>query len=172
MQIWRRYGFGPFIADPEVRTLMREGNVVPLPPKVFEVLLALIKSGGAPISRNDLMETVWGDSFVEEGNLTNAISVLRKALGGGEAQYIVTIPRRGYRFAAPVRESRVPSGEIEIEEVRIEKLAIEQTDEPTEAEQAEPTAAAAAVDLPVQPIVSPGRGLGKPLNRKVVIGAI
>ena len=73
-----RYEFGPFTADPEVGALMREGEVVPLPPKVFAVLHALLKSAGEPISRNDLMNAVWGDSLVEEGNLTHAISVLRK----------------------------------------------------------------------------------------------
>jgi Tol biopolymer transport system component/DNA-binding winged helix-turn-helix (wHTH) protein len=128
------YEFGPFTADPEVRTLMREDQVIPLPPKVFEVLLALLKSAGAPISREDLMKAVWGDTFVEEGNLTNAISVLRKTLGGdgGESQYLITIPRRGYRFAVPIREHRPPSGaEIEIEERRTDKLLIEQTEERT-----------------------------------------
>ena len=101
-----RYEFGPFTADAEVGTLMRRGEVVPLPPKVFDVLLALLKSGQAPIGREELMKAVWGDVFVEEGNLTNAISVLRKALcsNGDESDYIVTIPRRGYRFAIPIRE--------------------------------------------------------------------
>jgi Tol biopolymer transport system component/DNA-binding winged helix-turn-helix (wHTH) protein len=134
LKTWHRYEFGPFTADPEVRTLMREDQVIPLPPKVFEVLLALLRSAGAPISRDDLMKAVWGDTFVEEGNLTNSISVLRKTLGGdgGESQYIVTIPRRGYRFAAPIREYRPASGtEIEIEERRTDKLLIEQTEEQT-----------------------------------------
>src|SRR5579872_2588332 len=128
------YEFGPFTADPEVRTLMRNEQVIPLPPKVFDVLMAFLKSAGAPMSRDDLMKTVWGDVFVEEGNLTNAISVLRKTLSGdgGAAQYIVTIPRRGYRFAVPVREHRPLSGaQIEIEERRTDRLLIEQTEEQT-----------------------------------------
>jgi Tol biopolymer transport system component/DNA-binding winged helix-turn-helix (wHTH) protein len=128
------YEFGPFTADPEVRTLMRNEQVVPLPPKAFDVLMAFLKSAGAPVSRDDLMKTIWGDVFVEEGNLTNAISVLRKALSGdgGASQYIVTIPRRGYRFAVPVREHRPLSGaEIEIEERRTDRLLIEQTEEQT-----------------------------------------
>jgi DNA-binding winged helix-turn-helix (wHTH) protein/Tol biopolymer transport system component len=134
-----RYEFGPFTADPEVRTLMRDGEVVPLPPKVFEVLLALLRSGGAPISRDDLLKAVWGDTFVEEGNLTNAVSILRKVLrhNSGESQYIVTIPRRGYRFAAPIREGQSPSAlEIEVGEFSAEKLDIERVEEQTETEHA------------------------------------
>lgn len=108
--------------------------MIPLPPKVFDVLLAFLKSAGAPMSRDDLMKAVWGDAFVEEGNLTNAISVLRKALGcdTSESQYIVTIPRRGYRFAAPIREYQPESGaEIELEERSTERLVIEETEEQT-----------------------------------------
>ena len=123
------YEFGPFTADPEIRALMRDGKVIPLAPKAFDVLLTLIQSGGTPISREHLLQAVWGDSFVEEANVTNAVWVLRKALGdeNGETRYIVTIPRRGYRFAAPVRErAPVPATELEIEEYRSDKLVIEE----------------------------------------------
>lgn len=99
------YEFGPFTADPEVGVLIRSGKIVPLTPKAFEVLLALIRSGGTAVTRDHLLQAVWGDAFVEDANLTNAIWVLRKAFGeNGDARYIETIPRRGYRFTAPVRE--------------------------------------------------------------------
>jgi TolB-like protein/DNA-binding winged helix-turn-helix (wHTH) protein/Tfp pilus assembly protein PilF len=103
--------FGPFRADLHARLLIRDGKVIPLPPKAFEVLLALAKSGGHALTRDELIAAVWGDAIIEEGNLTQAISVLRKALGDDaqEPRYIVTIPRRGYRFGAPVREVHEPA---------------------------------------------------------------
>ena len=108
------YEFGPFTADPEVRTLMRNEQVIPLPPKVFEVLLALLKSAGTPISRDDLMKAVWGDSFVEEGNLTNAISVLRKTLGDGGESRSRSLRSHGADTASPLRSGSIgrhPDGE-------------------------------------------------------------
>lgn len=98
------YKFGPFRIDAARRLLLRGEEVVPLAPKVFDTLLALVESGGREISKDDLMKRVWPDSFVEEGNLTINIFTLRKALGErpNEHQYIVTIPGRGYRFVATV----------------------------------------------------------------------
>src|ERR1041384_5937937 len=103
--------FGPFQADFHARLLLRDGQVVPLPPKAFDVLLALGESEGRAVTRDELMTRVWGDAFVEEGNLTQMISVLRKALGDDaqESRYVVTIPRRGYRFGMPIQEVLEPS---------------------------------------------------------------
>jgi Tol biopolymer transport system component/DNA-binding winged helix-turn-helix (wHTH) protein len=105
------YEFGPFLMDLDERLLMRDGRVVPLPPKVFDTLLALVKNNGRVMSKDELMQTLWPDTFVEESNLTQNISQIRRALGDGaaEAQYIETIPKRGYRFVAPVQ--RAPSDE-------------------------------------------------------------
>lgn len=100
----RYYEFGPFRLDPSQRILARNGTTVPLTPKVFEILLVLVENQGRVVEKDDLMKRVWPDSFVEEGNLTQNISLLRKALGepvNGE-QYVETLPRRGYRFATPV----------------------------------------------------------------------
>src|SRR5579872_6465088 len=97
------YEFGPFRLDPAKRVLLRDGDPVPLTPKVFDTLLVLVQNSGQPISRDELMQAVWPDSFVEEGNLTQNISVLRKALGNRN-RYIVTIPGRGYQFVEPVLE--------------------------------------------------------------------
>src|SRR5919112_324604 len=105
----RLYEFGPFLLDPAERVLTRAGQPVPMTPKAFELLLVLVENGGHLLGKKELMEAVWPDSFVEEGNLTFTISSLRKALGEDrkEPQYIETVPRSGYRFVADVR---VPAG--------------------------------------------------------------
>ena len=102
------YEFGRFRVNVAERVLLRDKDVVPLTPKVFEILLTLVEHGGHVISKEELMRRVWPDSFVEEGNLTQSISLLRKALGEGQNghQYIETIARRGYRFIAPVSRAR------------------------------------------------------------------
>src|SRR5271169_2432968 len=99
------YEFGPFRIDPDKRVLLRDDQPVPLQPKAFETLLVLVQNSGTVVLKNDLMKTLWPDSFVEESNLTQHIFVLRKSLGetAGENRYIATIPGRGYRFAEKVR---------------------------------------------------------------------
>ena len=99
--------FGIFQADADARLLIRDGRIVPLPPKAFDVLLRLIESDGRAVMREELLAGVWGEVHVEEANLTQAISVLRKALGEDAQgpEYVVTVPRRGYRFGVPVREA-------------------------------------------------------------------
>jgi DNA-binding winged helix-turn-helix (wHTH) protein/TolB-like protein/Flp pilus assembly protein TadD len=101
------YEFGRFRVSAGDRLLLRDQEVVQLTPKVFDILLVLVESSGQVISKDGLMKKVWPDSFVEEGNLTQNISLLRKALGEGQNghRYIETVARRGYRFVAPVRES-------------------------------------------------------------------
>src|SRR5437870_2661437 len=94
-QIRQLYEFGPFHLDPGERVLMRDGRVVPLSPKVFETLLVLVENSGRILGKDELMRALWPDTFVEESNLTQNISQIRRALGG---DYIETIPRRGYRF--------------------------------------------------------------------------
>jgi DNA-binding winged helix-turn-helix (wHTH) protein/TolB-like protein/Tfp pilus assembly protein PilF len=100
------YEFGRFRVKVAERLLLRDQEIVPLTPKVFDILLTLIESSGQVVQKDELMRRVWPDSYVEEGNLTQNISLLRKALGEGQNghQYIETVPRRGYRFIAPVRE--------------------------------------------------------------------
>ena len=100
------YEFGPFRIDVIRRLLHRNGEVVPLTPKTFEVLLALIESPGETVEKDELMRRIWPDSFVEEVNLAYHISLLRKALGErrNEHNYILTISGRGYRFVAAVKE--------------------------------------------------------------------
>src|SRR5438034_1180891 len=98
------YEFGPFRLNSESRVLLRDGEVVPLPPKALDTLVLLVRNSGRALDKDALMKELWPDTFVEEANLAQHISVLRKALGESptEPQYIETIPRRGYRFLAKV----------------------------------------------------------------------
>jgi eukaryotic-like serine/threonine-protein kinase len=99
------YEFGPFRVDPDKWLLLRDNRPVPLPPKAFETLLVLVRHSESVVLKDDLMKSVWPDTFVEESNLAQNIFVLRKALAetAGEHRYIVTVPGRGYRFAEKVR---------------------------------------------------------------------
>ncbi len=101
-----RYEFGPFRLDADDRLLHRDGEVVPLTSKVFDILLVFVANSERTLEKEEVMEQVWPGQFVEEGNLARNVSTLRKALGesSDEHRYIVTIPGRGYRFVAKVRE--------------------------------------------------------------------
>jgi len=100
------YEFGPFRLEPSERLLLRAGESVSLPPKAFETLLLMVQNSGHVLSKDELMRSLWPNTFVEENNLTQHISTLRRALGegAGENGYIETVPKLGYRFAVPVRE--------------------------------------------------------------------
>ena len=106
-QARRFYAFGAFRLDAGERVLLGERGVVPLTPKAFDTLLVLVENSGHVIGKEELMRRVWPDSFVEENNLAQNISALRKALGEESGQkYIETVPKRGYRFSAEVAEVR------------------------------------------------------------------
>src|SRR5882672_8497672 len=98
------YEFGRFRLKSDERVLLRGEEFVPLTPKAFDILLTLVENDGRIVRKDDLMKKVWPDTFVEEGNLTQNVSLLRKALGESATgpQFIETVPRRGYRFVAPV----------------------------------------------------------------------
>jgi eukaryotic-like serine/threonine-protein kinase len=104
------YEFGPFRVDPAQRVLLRDGRIVPLQPKAFEILLLLVRNPKRLIGKEELLATIWPGLVVEESNLSQNIFVLRKALGDGEGsqRYIVTLPRRGYQFAQAVQ---IPSAD-------------------------------------------------------------
>src|SRR5262249_55107439 len=104
-QVSHLYEFGPFRLDARERLLLREGEAVPLTPKAFETLLLLVESAGHTLEKDELMSRLWPDIFVEEANLTNNISLLRKALeeSPNGHEYIKTVPRRGYRFIGAVK---------------------------------------------------------------------
>ena len=108
------YEFGPFRVDPARETLLKAGVAVPLTPKTFQILLVLVRHGKEIVTKDDLMKTVWPDTFVEEANLSRNIFMLRKALGetAQDHRYIVTVPGRGYRLAENVH--LVPGQEFAI----------------------------------------------------------
>ena len=99
------YEFGPFRLEPNERKLLRGSEIVELTPKAFDTLLVLVRNSGHLLEKDELISTLWPDSFVEEGSLSNNIFLLRKALGEDPA-YIETVPRRGYRFVGPCDSSR------------------------------------------------------------------
>ena len=105
-QLKPTYEFGRFLLDARERLLLRDGQPVALTPKAFDTLLVLVQNTGHVLEKDELMKAVWPDSFVEEVNLAHNVSVLRKALGekDEESRFIETVPRRGYRFVAPVRD--------------------------------------------------------------------
>src|SRR6202046_1825197 len=98
------YRFGQFVLDSSRRTLSRAESPIPLTPKAFDVLLYLAQNPNRLVTKEELLQGVWGDTIVEEGNLTQYISHLRKALGDSaeDSRLIVTIARRGYQFSADV----------------------------------------------------------------------
>ena len=106
------YAFDSFVVDAGKSVLSREGQSVPLTPKAFEILLVLVRNPGRVLKKEELLEEVWPDAFVDENNLPRNISSLRKALGEGPAEhkYIVTLPGQGYRFVAEVRQLESPNG--------------------------------------------------------------
>ena len=103
------YQFGPFCLDPVKRRLLRDGEVVRLTPKAFETLLALVEGRGRTIEKDELLNKVWAGVAVEENNLNQSITALRKSLGDSrqESHYIATIPGVGYRFVAEVKLAEV-----------------------------------------------------------------
>lgn len=105
VQINRFYDFANFRLDLSEKVLLRDGKPIPLTPKGFDTLVILLENAGHLLEKDKLMEKIWRDRFVEEGNLAFNIKVLRKTLGDSAAkpQFIETVPRRGYRFVAEVR---------------------------------------------------------------------
>ena len=121
----RSYEFGDFRLDSVQRVLMRRGELVPLTPKVFDLLLLLVENHGQVVEKDLLMRELWPDTFVEEGNLTQNISILRKILSDDGHQYIQTMPRRGYRFVGQVRA--MPYETLAIEEHSLTRVTVEET---------------------------------------------
>lgn len=109
------YKFGEFRLEVGKRLLLRRGEPVSLTPKVFETLLQLVRHRGRVIAKDDLMKAVWPDTVVEENNLNQNISVLRRVLGEsrGQHRYIATIPGKGYHFLASV-ETTVQQGSAKV----------------------------------------------------------
>jgi TolB-like protein/DNA-binding winged helix-turn-helix (wHTH) protein/Tfp pilus assembly protein PilF len=108
------YAFADFSLDPQNRVLRRSGTTVPLTSKTFDLLLVLVQNAGRVVTKEELMEAVWPDSFVEESNLTQTVFMVRKALDEtADRRYILTVQGQGYRFLVPVKEATLegPKGE-------------------------------------------------------------
>lgn len=103
------YDFGPYRLDPHTRVLLKNGAVVKLTPKALDTLMVLVENAGQPVSKEHLLGAVWPDAFVEESNLHQNISVLRRVLSDDHKPFIETIPKRGYRLISEVRYSHVPA---------------------------------------------------------------
>lgn len=138
------YAFGDFRLDSAERVLSCADKPVALTPKAFDVLLVLVERHGHVVEKRELMDRVWADAFVEEGNLKATVSMLRRALGDGageESSYVETVPRRGYRFVAPVTEVRDEMAEAR-RQVRLEAEAVKTQEGAVETELAEKAAPA------------------------------
>src|SRR5438552_13420950 len=124
----RFYEFGPFRLDVAERQLWRDGGEVMLTPKAFGVLLTLVRNQGHVVEKETFMREVWSDSFVEEKNLTDNISILRQTLidDAKEPRYIKTVPRRGYRFVGNVTAVRDEEVELVIAERSQARIVIEE----------------------------------------------
>ena len=105
-QIVSAYEFGPFRLVPSERHLLRDGQSVPLPPKAFDTLLILVQQSGHVLKKDELIQLVWPDAFVEDSNLNHYVSLLRRTLSPASSGdgYIETVRRYGFRFTADVRE--------------------------------------------------------------------
>jgi DNA-binding winged helix-turn-helix (wHTH) protein/predicted secreted protein len=117
----RLYEFGPFVLNAAEHLLTANGTAVPLPPKAFELLVVLVENNGSLVTKNDLLEIVWQDVSVEEGNIPYNVSLVRKALGDNAAapRYVATVSKLGYRFIAPLKGppkslNNPPSSETQI----------------------------------------------------------
>ena len=97
------YRFGPYRVNATERLLYKDADLIALPPKVFDTLLILLTNHGHVLGKDEMLKQLWPDTFVEDGTLTQYISLLRKALGE-HGKWVENIPRRGYRFMAPVEE--------------------------------------------------------------------
>src|SRR5687768_11181535 len=130
------FSFGEFEIDLDRRLLLRGGEVVPLKGKAFDLLQTLVENRGETVSKNDLLDRVWENQFVEENNLTVHIAALRKALGEkkNENRFVVTVPGTGYRFVGEVR--RPSNGDVVVERRTLSRIVVEEaisesnTDEP------------------------------------------
>lgn len=151
MRMKHFYEFGEFRLDEEKHRLLRDGEPLHLSPKSFEALVVLVKNAGTLLEREALLQAVWPDTFVEDANLTVAISNLRKTLGqhGESAEYIETIPRVGYRFVADVREAYEEPKALIIEKHTQSRTVIEEEFLPDPGKPAEAAARSRTIALPV-----------------------
>ena len=141
----RFYSFGDFRVDPAERLLFKANREIPLTPKAFDTLLVLIENSSHVLTKQELMQKVWPDSYVEENNLAQNISTLRKALG---ENYIQTVPKRGYRFVAEVQVNQDET--VIVHERTRARIVVEHIDEDEDSRELKtiPSRAATVIDVP------------------------
>jgi len=151
----RKISFAEFELDAARRKLMREGKTLPLNAKAFDLLVYLAENAGRVVTKNELLDAVWADQFVEEANLKVQMSALRKALGErrDEHRFLVTIPGKGYKFIADIEKD---DGELVIESRRISRVVVEEeierdTEENQEADKKERNPALSVAVSPNKP---------------------
>jgi DNA-binding winged helix-turn-helix (wHTH) protein/Tol biopolymer transport system component len=153
------YTFGAFCLDPQRGLFTSDGNAVPLTPKAMLILCILVESHGRIVEKNDLMEKAWPQTFVEESNLTFNIHQIRQTLGewNDGNRYIETVPRRGYRFVAPVTVHGAERDKV------VSATGVAQLKAPgigrdeTPASDSRP--AGGVAEVTVQPVLRPGVGV-------------
>ena len=155
-QLRRIYEFGPFHLDAGERLLSKDGQPVALTPKAFDTLLLLVENGGRLVDKEELIRSVWPDSFVEENSLNRSIYVLRKTLGelSGQAKYIETVPKRGYRFVARVVEVEPDEGDLILEKHTSIDIITEEEEEITDSLQSADAGALERVHINAQAAAS------------------
>ena len=146
----RFYLFGVFRIDVTERVLLGEKGSVPLTPKAFDTLLLLVQNSGHVLGTEELMAQVWPDSFVEENNLAQNISTLRKVLATGGGKFIETVPKRGYRFVADVTETWDDGADLVLRERTRARIVVEEdtSDEATGHRRQTVERIPATIDLP------------------------
>ncbi|HEX8399679.1 MAG TPA: winged helix-turn-helix domain-containing protein [Pyrinomonadaceae bacterium] len=155
----RIYGFGDFTLQSRERLLFRNGEIVNLTPKAFDVLVILLQANGQLVEKKTLLEMIWSDEpFVEENRLTNSISVLRKTLEDDRSKphYIETVPKHGYRFIAPVQIlPAIPKlPEVESTSTPINSSAVPSEDN---------------LPMPIEPKKSASPSRNKRFSRRIII---
>lgn len=174
----RFYDFDGYRLDVEDRVLLRDGEILPLTQKAFDVLLLLVKRNGRVVTKDELMNEVWADTIVEEGSLAQNVYTVRKLLGESSTgeDYIKTVPRRGYRFSAHVIESGAP--EVELPTVEVMRQVELKKQKHGEAFQLPPPGQVTAADLeaakanPELPAIQSDKSHRKKLVRGAVISAL
>ena len=155
------YEFGAFRLDPSERIFARNGERIPLAPKAFETLLILVQRPGHVLTKDELIKTLWPDTIVEENNLTQQISQLRRAFGeGGDASdYIETVPRLGYRFVSEVRQIGGDEDDVILSKRTRTRIVLREEEETVEEEESQDSVSAPVManeQLEITPLANRG----------------
>src|SRR3712207_6113991 len=135
---FRFFEFGEFLLDTHCRILQKNGETVHLTPRTFDLLSVMVENAGRVLEHEELLDKVWEGTYVEQANLKKTISALRQALGesADASEFITTVPRKGYRFTAPVRV--VPEETFLIRETKAEIIFEEEIDDQTDVKEVSP----------------------------------